>query len=149
MQEHQRNEEQGEPFYPNHVIKEIIVAYLTLGMLLVLIAVFPPHLHPKADPMVTPHHIKPEWYFLSMYQCLKLFPAQMPVLSNIPVIKTVLGEGRACSIIIQGIAMLALLLVPFLDRNPEKRPSRRPLAIAGGIIAIAGVLFLTIWGKYS
>lgn len=147
MQEHQN--EQGEPFYPNHVIKEVIVAYLTLGMLLVLIAVFPPQLHPKADPMVTPHHIKPEWYFLSMYQFLKLFPAQMPVLSDIPLIRTVLGEGRACSIMIQGIAMLVLVMIPFVDRNPEKRPSRRPLAISIGIIAVAGLAFLSVWGKYS
>jgi len=148
MQENQIIE-QGEPFYPNHMIKEIIVAYLTLGMLLVLVAVLPPHLHPKADPMITPHHIKPEWYFLPMYQFLKLFPAQMPVLSNIPVVKVILGEGRACSIIIQGLAMGMLLLIPFLDRNPEKRAARRPFAIAAGILAIVGWAFFTIWGQYS
>ena len=62
----------GEPFFPNHITKEVIVAYLTFGVILVLIALLPPHLHPKADPMTTPQHIKPEWYFLSAYQLLKL-----------------------------------------------------------------------------
>ncbi len=141
--------ELGEPFYPNHVTKEIIVAYLTFGALLVLLALVPPHLQPKADPMITPAHIKPEWYFLSMYQVLKLFPAHMPLLSNIPVVKVVLGEGRAFSIILQGIAMLVLFLVPFIDRNPERRPGKRPFAIAVGIIAVIGVVLLSFWGKYS
>ena len=148
MEKDQRNE-QGEPFYPNHIIKEVIVAYLTFGALLALIALFPPHLHPKADPMVTPAHIKPEWYFLSMYQVLKLFPAQMPVLSEIPVIKVILGEGRAFSIILQGLAMLVLLLVPFIDRSPEKSLRKRPFAVTAGVIVVAAVIALSFWGKYS
>jgi quinol-cytochrome oxidoreductase complex cytochrome b subunit len=143
------NYEPGEPFYPNHITKEVIVAYLTFGVLLILLAVFPPHLHPKADPMLTPPHIKPEWYFLSMYQFLKLFPPQMPVLSQIPVVKIFLGEGRAFSIIIQGIAMLILLLVPFIDRNPERHPRKRPFAIAVGILGVIAVVFLSFWGRYS
>lgn len=139
----------GEPFFPNHITKELIVAYLTFGILLVLIALLPPHLHPKADPMTTPQHIKPEWYFLSAYQLLKLFPAQMPVLSNIPGVKIILGEGRAFSIILQGLAMMVLLLVPFIDRNPDRSPRKRPFAIAIGIIAILCVVSLSFWGKYS
>lgn len=138
----------GEPFYPNHITKEVIVAYLTFGVLLVLIALLPPHLHPKADPMTTPQHIKPEWYFLSMYQFLKIFPAQMPVLANIPGVRVILGEGRAFSIVIQGLAMLVLLLVPFIDRNPERSPRKRPFAIVIGIIAILCVLSLSFWGRY-
>ncbi len=147
MQKDHENE-QGEPFYPNHMIKEVIVAYLTFGVLLALIALFPPHLHPKADPMITPAHIKPEWYFLSMYQVLKLFPAQMPVLSEIPVVKVILGEGRACSIILQGFAMLVLVLVPFIDRNPARSPRKRPFAITIGVIVVAIVIVLSFWAKY-
>lgn len=141
--------EPGEPFFPNHITKEIIVAYLTLGVLLLLVALVPPHLHAKADPMVTPKHIKPEWYFLSMYQLLKLFPSQMPVLSQIPIVKVFLGEGRAFSVVVQGLAMAGLLLLPFLDRNPERSPGKRPYAIAAGIIAVLVVIGLTLWGKYS
>lgn len=139
----------GEPFFPNHITKEIIVAYLTFGVLLILVALLPPHLHPKADPMVTPHHIKPEWYFLAAYQFLKLFPAEMPVLSSIPGIKAVLGEGRAFSIIVQGAAMLVLALIPFIDRNPARNPTKRLFAISIGILTILGLVFLTFWGKYS
>lgn len=148
MAEHE-NYEPGEPFFPNHITKELIVAYLTFGALLVLIALLPPHLHPKADPMTTPPHIKPEWYFLSAYQFLKLFPAQMPVFSKIAGVRIILGEGRAFSIILQGLAMGVLLLVPFIDRNPERNPRKRPFAIAIGIIAILCVLSLSFWGRYS
>lgn len=139
----------GEPFFPNHITKEVTAAYLVFGLLLVLLALLPPSLHPKADPITTPAHIKPEWYFLAPYQFLKLFPPQMPVLSTIPGVKVILGEGRAFSIILQGLVMLILVLIPFIDRNPERKPRKRPFAIAIGVIGIMSVLFLMFWGKYS
>jgi len=148
MAEHE-NYEPGEPFFPNHVTKEVTAAYLVFGILLILLALLPPQLHTKADPLMTPEHIKPEWYFLAPYQFLKLFPPQMPVLSTIPGVKVIFGEGRAFSILLQGLVMLVLVLIPFIDRNPERSPRKRPFAIAIGILGILVLLFLTFWGKYS
>ena len=127
----------------------MIVAYLTFGVLLMLLALLPPHLKPKADPMATPAHIKPEWYFLAPYQFMKYFPQKMPVLSAIPGIRTFFGEGRAFSIILQGLVMLVLLLVPFIDRNPERHPRKRLFAITVGILAIVCLVYLAFLGKYS
>jgi ubiquinol-cytochrome c reductase cytochrome b subunit len=141
--------EPGEPFFPNHATKEVTAAYLVFGILLILLALLPPHMHPKADPITTPAHIKPEWYFLAPYQFLKLFPPQMPVLSSIPGVKVILGEGRAFSIILQGIVMAILVFIPFIDRNPARHPRKRPFAVAMGLIGLAVLLFLTFWGKYS
>lgn len=142
-------EEGGVPFYPNHLLKEVIVAYAAFGVLLLLVALFPPHLGLKADPFTTPEHIKPEWYFLSMYQFLKLFPQEMPVLSSIPIIRIFLGEGRTFSIMMQGVGMLVLVFIPFIDRSPERSPRRRPLVMAVAILVVLAALGLGILGRIS
>lgn len=149
MVEEEHYEEGGVPFYPYHLIKEVALAYLLFGVLLAIIALFPPRMEGKADPTTTPQHIKPEWYFLGNYQFLKLFPPKMPVLSEIPGVRSVLGEGRAFSIIIQGLVMLALFLVPFLDRSPHRHPLKRPFFLIAGVLAVLALIGLSFWGKYS
>ncbi|MBI3946249.1 MAG: cytochrome bc complex cytochrome b subunit [Armatimonadetes bacterium] len=139
----------GEPFYPNHVWREGVVFCLVFALLLALIALLPPQLHPKANPAETPEHIKPEWYFLAAYQFLKLFPQRIPVLAGIPGVNLILGEGRFFSMVLQGLAMLALVLLPFLDRSPERDPRRRPKFTIIAVAGLLALLALTLWGKYS
>ena len=141
-------EEAGVPFYPIHFTKEVIVAYCVFAALLVFIAFFPPELKPKADPMNTPEHIKPEWYFLSNYEFLKFFPASMPVLSGLPIIKSLIGTGRTFSIVLQGLAMLVLVLWPFLDRGPRGRLRRRPYFLVLSTLAVLALVGLAVIGKY-
>jgi len=101
-----------EPFFPNEIIKMIIVVLCTLALLmfLVVLPVFLEqlgihgisHAEEPADPSSTPAHIRPEWYFLGVYQYLKLMPAE------------VLGiSGKALGIFTQMIAVILLFLVPF------------------------------------
>jgi len=141
-------EEGGVPFYPVHFTKEVIVAYCVFAALLGLIAFFPPELRPKADPLTTPEHIKPEWYFLSNYEFLKLFPAEMPILSRLPVVKDLIGTGRAFSIVLQGLAMLLIVLWPFLDRGPRSRVRRRPYFLAFSLAFLSGLIALALVGRY-
>ncbi|MDH5225681.1 MAG: cytochrome bc complex cytochrome b subunit, partial [Actinomycetota bacterium] len=47
------------------------------------------------------------------------------------------------------VFIVLLAVLPFIDRNPEVRPRKRPLAIALGILTIAVLIGLTIWGYYS
>jgi ubiquinol-cytochrome c reductase cytochrome b subunit len=121
------------PFYPDHVRKEawVVVGLLVLaGAISALGLISPVGLGAPADPMDTPAHIKPEWYFLAFYQALKWTPKDVGVL--IP---------------------LALLLVvavwPFLDRRPRPgtrgRWIRAAIVLAGTALAAA----LTFWGAWS
>src|SRR5690606_5250760 len=77
----------------------------------------------------------PDWYFLFLYQLLKYSFASGPY--------TVIG-----ALVIPGLAFGALLLAPFLDRGPERRPSKRPIATGLMLLAIAATVYLT-WESAS
>ena len=132
-------EEETIPFFPNYIILEVIVSFIVLAALIVLASLLPTGLEEKADPLNTPQHIKPEWYFLWIYQFIKVPPM-------------IIGPGvlaELAGILIPAIGILLLILLPFLDRKPERRPSKRRLAMV--ITALILVLFvaLSIWGWYS
>jgi len=118
------------PFFPNYVLDEVIAWYVMLAALIVLASLFPAGLEEPADPLRTPEHTKPEWYFLFLYQGLKIVPRIVGVM--VPIVGAVL-----------------LLLLPFFDRNPYAAAAKRPIAIAIGVICIIGIVAFTIWGWLS
>ena len=118
------------PFFPNYVLDEVIAWYVMLGLLIILVSLVPAGSAPPADPLKTPQHTKPEWYFLFLYQGLKVVP-------------------RIVGVAVPMIGGLLLLLLPFLDRNPNASPRRRPIAITIGILVILGIVAFTIWGWRS
>jgi len=132
-------EDETIPFFPNYIILEVIVSYIVLAVIIVLATVVPAGLEEKADPFLTPEHIKPEWYFLWIYQFVKL-PSY------------VLGSGllaELAGIFIPAVGIALLFLLPFLDRKPERRPRRRTIAMAIAVLMIAILVALSIWGWYS
>src|SRR6266699_6165233 len=65
-------------FVPNFLMRDLIGWILAIGALAALAALFPWELGEKADPFApAPAGIKPEWYFLFMFQTLKLIPAKI------------------------------------------------------------------------
>lgn len=133
-------EEEGIPFFPNHLLKEVIVAFLLIALLLVMATYLPAPMEPPADPFTTPEHIKPEWYFLAAYQGLKAAEYLGFLGQWAPKVLGVFG---------QGLVMLLLVIFPFIDRNPERNPKKRKFAIFLGISGMIGFIFLTIWGYVS
>jgi len=132
-------EEQTIPFFPNYVILEVIVSFIVLGGLIILASLLPTGLEEKADPFSTPQHIKPEWYFLWIYQFIKVPPV-------------IIGPGvlaELAGIVIPAIGILLLFLLPFLDRKPERRPTRRRVAMAVTLLILVVFVALSIWGWYS
>jgi quinol-cytochrome oxidoreductase complex cytochrome b subunit len=132
--------EEGEPFFPHHMLEQGMVIFIVLGVLVLLVMLWPAPMEPPADPFNTPAHIKPEWYFLSAYQGLKLAEYFSFLGSWAPKVLGILG---------QGIGILLLILLPFLDRNPQRNPRKRPFVIKLGILALIIIAALTIWGKLS
>ena len=74
-----RNEKVRElPFWPNFIYREVVVWLVLVGILLTVAIFFPPSLDKAADLMApAPVGIKPEWYFLFLFQTLKIFPAKI------------------------------------------------------------------------
>ncbi len=127
------------PFFPNFFLRDLVAWSLILGIVLCVSVHWPATLGEKADPFApTPVGIQPEWYFLWMFQTLKIFPGHLFGL-----------EGELVAVGLTGLAGLALLLVPWLDR-PARREQSSWLVWAVGVLGIAYVVGMTgyaLWVK--
>jgi len=127
------------PFIPNHFISEVIVMYIILAGLVALASLLPTGLEEAADPFRTPEHIKPEWYFLWVYQFLKV----PPLIGISGYVAELIG------IFVPAIGGLFLALIPFLDRKPQRHPRTRPVAMAVTALILGILVGLSVWGYYS
>lgn len=122
-------------FVPNFLLRDLIGWILAIGALAALAAIFPWELGHKADPFApAPAGIKPEWYFLFMFQTLKYIPA-----------KVLMFDGEVIGILAFGLIGLLLFLVPFIDKPPVK-PRRRLIFNTIGVIALVYIVVMTIVG---
>jgi len=123
---------QGKPFFPYAVAKDSVMAVVVLISIIVLAIVLGAELGPKADPTTTTYVPRPEWYFFFLFEVLRVIkPAVLTPLATI-------GVPTIC--------MILLILLPFIDRSPERRPERRPIATAAGILVIFAMGYLTFLG---
>jgi menaquinol-cytochrome c reductase cytochrome b/c subunit len=123
---------QGKPFFPYAVAKDSIMACIVMGVIITLSIVLGAELGPKADPTTTTYVPRPEWYFFFLFELLRVIkPSALTPLATIG---------------IPTICMILLLLLPFYDRGPERRPERRPIATVAGILTIAAMAYLTYIG---
>jgi cytochrome b6 len=122
-------------FFPNFILRDLIGWLLAIGVLAALAALFPWELGVKADPFApAPAGIKPEWYFLFMFQTLKYIPAKLWFI-----------DGEVVGILSFMIGGLILLVIPFINRAPESR-RRRLIFNAFGIAVILYIAIMTVVG---
>jgi cytochrome b6 len=126
-------------FIPDYVLRDLFGWTVALGVLAALAAMFPWELGVKADAFAPAYKdIKPEWYFMFMFQTLKLVPGG-----------EILGiEYEAIPILLFGAGGLILVLVPFLDRGVV-REGRSPVFTIGGVLALGYIVAMTAWGYAS
>ncbi len=128
-------ENSEETFYPSFLFKEIVVMMCIFILVAIVLAlVFPVGLGDPADPTDNLFVPKPEWYFMALYQLLKYFPGKLEIIATA---------------IIPAGGIMALFLLPFIDINPERKPARRPIAMATGLFAIVALVVLTVIGLNS
>ena len=122
-------------FVPNFLLRDLIGWILAIGVLAALAALFPWELGEKADAFApAPAGIKPEWYFLFMFQTLKLLPA-----------KIWRFDGEVIGIMAFNFVALLLFIVPFVDRSPENKRRRLVFNLIG-IAALVFIVGMTIFG---
>ncbi len=117
-------------FVPDFLLRDMVGWYVALGLLAILAAMFPWDLGQKADPFGSaPEGIKPEWYFLFMFQTLKKLPPQFFGIKWL--------EGEMLGVLFFGFCGAVVLVVPFLDVG---RRTRRML----NVLVVLAVAFFVV-----
>jgi quinol-cytochrome oxidoreductase complex cytochrome b subunit len=123
------------PFFPNFFLRELMGWAIALAVLAALASLFPWELGTKADPFApAPAGIKPEWYFLFMFQTLKMLPASIAGV-----------EGELLGLILFTFGGLLWFLLPVLDRR-SMREERSPVVTAIGVLVLAFIGLMTLLG---
>ena len=121
-------------FYPDQVLRDLIVFAVVLVVLVGLSAFLLTPVTGPADALDASYVGRPDWPFLFIFQLLKYLPGQLEVVGTVGV--PVLGT-------------LLLLLVPWLDRSPERSPAKRPAVLAIFVVVSGALVALSILGAQT
>jgi cytochrome b6-f complex subunit 4 len=113
-------------FYPDQFFTEMIIFLFIIGVVISLSVLLPIGYEEEANPLVTPSTINPEWYFLWLFQVMKLVPPTLGVL--VP-------------FVISGI----LILLPFIDTREISTFREHRWFILGGTAVLILIFVLSIW----
>lgn len=117
------------PFLPDQVYLEIAaIAFLTFGLIALNQFFWNAKLESHANPFVTPQHTKAPWYFLFLQGMLKV------------------GDKFFFGLLLFGVMFVALMAIPYIDRNPSRKFKDRKVALAGLAVALLLLGFLTYAG---
>jgi menaquinol-cytochrome c reductase cytochrome b/c subunit len=125
----------GKPFFPYAVFKDGAMACIVMAVIILMSIFLGAELGPKADPTSTTYTPRPEWYYFFLFELLRVIKP--------PALVFIATVG------IPTIAMVLLVLLPFIDRNPERHPFKRPVAMLAGVLTIAAMAYLTILGAIA
>ncbi|HUW81286.1 MAG TPA: cytochrome b N-terminal domain-containing protein [Phycisphaerae bacterium] len=120
-------------FFPDHMLTELMIGTGLLLLLTLLTLVFPAGLGVKADPNVTPEHIKPEWYFYFQFRLLKLCPGLFGL------------TALQVSVLLTGVLMVVVVLWPWIDGVLERVAPGKDLSVYVGITGFLWFLGFTVW----
>nr|ABY80872.1 cytochrome b [Lepidophyma sylvaticum]ABY80873.1 cytochrome b [Lepidophyma sylvaticum] len=118
------------PFHPFFSYKDLLGAIMVLTLLM-LLALFIPNLlgdpenFTPANPLVTPPHIKPEWYFLFAYAILRSIPNKL---------------GGVLALL---FSILILMFLPLLHTSKQRTTTFRPISQATLWATLANIMILT------
>lgn len=123
------------PFWPNVAFRMMLLVLVTAIALWVLAGVYPKDLGDPADALNRNNYVPtPAWYFFGLYQLLKYFPGSLDAVAMV------------------GLPLIFLIIIfglPWIDRNPERAPRKRPIALSIAAIIVIGLVFLTYQGIRS
>ncbi|MHB8490429.1 MAG: cytochrome b [Candidatus Dormibacteria bacterium] len=119
-------------FFPNQLFKDTLVSVALILFIFIMGGFAGAPLDAPANPATLIYVPTPEWFYLPLDQFLVLTP-QNPLIAI-----GVVG--------IVGVGALAMFLLPFLDKSPERRPTRRPEVIVLALFVIFAVIFLATLG---
>src|SRR5262245_46149841 len=113
-------------FFPEHFLSELTIGLVLMILLSALATILPATMGPRADPLVTPEVLKPEWFFYVAFRWLKLFSGVAAVLS-------------------MGFIVFTMVAWPFVDGWIRRKRPHSEFSVYLGIIAVLALLSLTVW----
>jgi len=141
----------GIPFHPYYTVKDIVAAIAFLAIFS-FILFFVPEMggyflehnnFVPADPLKTPEHIAPVWYFTPYYSILRAVPP--------------LFNSQFPGVLAMGISVVILFFLPWLDHSPVKSIRYRGSLYKGWLAAFVIVFLIlgylgttptTVWGQF-
>lgn len=119
------------PFYPVQVARDLVAVSLVFVGLIIVAAVF---IGPRSGPVDltdTSYIPRPEWFFLSHFEILRITPGSMKILATF---------------VLPNVLLVALLALPWLDRAKSAAIRERRIVIGSGSVIIAAIIGLTAYG---
>ncbi len=116
--------------WPHLLVRHVVVGLATAAVVLTLGVAFAAPLRGLANPELTPEPSKAPWYFVGLQE----------LLSHV--------DPLVAGVLIPVGTIVALVLLPYLDRNPATEARNRKVAIVLFVILLAGVAALTVIGAF-
>lgn len=132
--EYEKTKKGGESFFPETILRDAFVSLFIFAVLMFLAVVFPHVSEAPADPTSTTYNPRPEWYFLFLFQFLKLFPGSLE---------------SVAAVLIPLLVIILIFIVPFLSRGLHRAWSKRKVSLAVGGFFVAAILALEVTGAIS
>jgi quinol-cytochrome oxidoreductase complex cytochrome b subunit len=124
------------PIFPDVTFYLVELAALFGSAMLLISAIFPLNLPPEYTPQLAAQYTsQPDWYFLWIYQILKIDVFEG---KNLPVALTIVT-----------LILIALVVLPVLDRGKERRISKRMKFVTLGAVFVAEITVLSVWGELT
>jgi len=119
------------PFWPYYVIKDVFALVLILTVFFAVVSFMPNYLgdpenYVQANPLVTPAHIVPEWYFLPFYAILRSFTGDVWAVMFVDWITFGIVDAKLFGVLAMFGAIVVLALVPWLDTSSVRSGRYRP-----------------------
>jgi ubiquinol-cytochrome c reductase cytochrome b subunit len=128
-------------FWPEQLFMDTVLSFVMFVVIIALAVFAPAPFDAKADPNNTTFVPYPAWYFLALYALLDVvgkFPPAIVQMSTL-----------FATIIMPGALVALLIVLPFVDRNPSRRPSRRPWVLGITALTLIGAIGLSFFGQYN
>ena len=113
-------------FFPSHFYTELIIGLTLMILLSALATLLPVGMGPRANPLVTPDVIKPEWFFYVAFRWLKLFTGLTAVLT-------------------QGLIIFVMFFWPFIDDWLVRKFKYADISVWIGIVGALTIMGFTMW----